>query len=259
MVNDMSADMGWTRKIKYAIENDLFVLLYQPITDSDGLLHAYEALIRMRGDEGELITPAGFLPAAERFGLIADVDRWVISNVMQFAAQQSSSDAMLFNINLSAQSITTPDLLDFISEQLRQSGVESHRFTFEIAETTAISNLAEAIDFITGLQRLGCKTALDDFGTGYASFAYLKELPIDYVKIAGPFIENIEHDELSTVMVRSMHEIIIAMGKQSVAEYVESAEALRMLQLIGIDLMQGYYLGRQAERLSYRPGESVLT
>jgi diguanylate cyclase (GGDEF)-like protein/PAS domain S-box-containing protein len=245
-VDGMSADMGWARRIKEAIENDGFVLVFQPIVDSaSGKTHGFEALVRMVGSDGELISPAGFLPAAERFGLIVDIDRWVIHSAIRQLRKEPllSSDCHL-SINLSPPSVEAYSTLDYIHTQLLDTGVDPTRLTFEITETTAITKLSQAVSLLDGLAALGCKSALDDFGTGYSSFAYLKEFPVDYVKIDGSFVQNIDSDKLNRVMVTAMTEVAHAMGKRTVAEFVETQEVAEVLREIGVDLQQGYHLGR---------------
>jgi diguanylate cyclase (GGDEF)-like protein/PAS domain S-box-containing protein len=245
-VEGMSADMGWARRIKEAIEEDGFTLAYQPIMRSaDGETHSYEALIRMYDKDGALISPAGFLPAAERFGLMVELDRWVIRHaIAALRSLQQRQPGLMLNINLSAPSVETPGILDTVREELALSGVAACSLVFEITETTAITKLAQAVELLEGLKALGCATALDDFGTGYSSFAYLKELPVDYVKIDGSFVQNLDCDRLNQVMVRSMHDVAHAMGKYSVAEFVETAEVMQTLRDIGVDYQQGYYLGK---------------
>lgn len=245
-VEGMSADMGWARRIKEAIESDGFTLAYQPIVRSvDSGVHSYEVLIRMNGSDGELISPAGFLPAAERFGLMVELDRWVIRHAIRaLRAMQQKRPELALNINLSAPSMETPDILDTVREQLQEHAVDARCLVFEITETTAITKLSQAVEVLDGLKALGCGTALDDFGTGYSSFAYLKELPVDYVKIDGSFVQNLDRDRLNQVMVRSMHDVAHAMGKRSVAEFVETEAVRQLLNEIGVDYQQGYYLGK---------------
>jgi diguanylate cyclase (GGDEF)-like protein/PAS domain S-box-containing protein len=245
-VEGMSADMGWARRIKQAIECDGFVLVFQPIVDSStGSVYSFEALIRMVGASSELIPPAGFLTAAERFGLITEIDRWVIRSAIKRLCHEPlfSSDCHL-SINLSAASVEAPSTLDYIHSQLKDTGVDPSRLTFEITETTAITKLSQAVTLLHGLSALGCESALDDFGTGYSSFAYLKELPVDYVKIDGSFVQNLDSDMLNRVMVTAMSEVAHAMGKRTVAEFVETQQVADALKGIGVDLQQGYHHGK---------------
>ena len=245
-VEGMSADMSWARRIKEAIENDGFVLVFQPIIDSQsGRIYSFESLIRMYGADGALISPAGFLPAAERFGLIIDLDRWVIrSAIKQLQTEPLLSSDCHLSINLSGPSVEASSTLDFIHSQLKDTGVDPSRLTFEITETTAITKLSQAVSLLDGLEAMGCESALDDFGTGYSSFAYLKELPVDYVKIDGSFVQNIDSDMLNRVMVMAMTEVAHAMGKRTVAEFVENDKVAAVLKEIGVDLQQGYHHGK---------------
>lgn len=245
-VEGMSADMSWARRIKEAIEEDGFVLVFQPIIDSlSGEVYSFEALIRMHGVDGALISPAGFLPAAERFGLILDLDRWVIrSAIKQLQNEPLRSSDCHLSINLSGSSVEASTTLDYIHAQIKDTGVDPSRLTFEVTETTAITKLSQAVSMLDGLDALGCESALDDFGTGYSSFAYLKELPVNYVKIDGSFVQNIDNDMLNRVMVMAMTEVAHAMGKRTVAEFVESKEVADVLKEIGVDLQQGYHHGK---------------
>lgn len=242
----MSEDMGWAARIKSAIDQNLFVIACQPILDTQTkAIQHYEVLLRMRGDDGSLILPAGFLPSADRFGLMRAVDRWVIQNAIEILGKSIDKGKIIhFAINLSAKSLEEPDTFDVITAALEKNGVQPTSVTFEITENIAIANLSAAVEFLNKLRALGCKTALDDFGVGYSSFAYLKDLPIDYVKIDGSFVKNLQNDMLHITMVRSMNDIAHAMGLKTVAEYVDSADCLEKLQEIGIDLVQGFYMGK---------------
>lgn len=239
------ADMGWTRRIKQALEHNGFLVAIQPIVSiRRKQVSGYELLLRMRGENGEIIAPSSFITAAERFGLISSIDRWVVRRALALLAGQHIEPGMRLSINLSAVSIGDNELLELIGREIRQRGIEAHRLTFELTETAAMNDLAAAIDFLARLQALGCATALDDFGVGYSSFAYLKDLPVDYVKIDGSFVRDIVSDGVQLAMVKSMNEIARAMGKQTVAEFVENEDVLRMLGEIGVDYAQGYFTGR---------------
>ena len=245
-MTSMHADMGWARRIKQAIENDRFVLASQPIASTDTLIvSSYEVLLRMRGDSDEFVMPAGFLPSAERFGLMLDIDRWVIDHaISSLAALRYSTPLLRYSVNLSAKAVCDSGILDFIKELLVRYRVEPSAVTFEITENVAIGNMSLAAQFMEQLRALGCLTALDDFGVGYSSFAYLKDLPVDYVKIDGSFVKNIETNALHRAMVKSMNEVAHAVGKKTVAEFVENERSLVMLREIGVDYVQGYYIGK---------------
>lgn len=234
-------EMGWARRIKRAIKEDRFVLYAQPIKHTrSGALAASEVLIRMVGDDGELIMPNAFIPAAERFGLMPEVDRWVIRHALAISAKQG----LPLSINLSGTTVADPALADFIAEQINAHGVRPDRLVFEVTETAAIANLADTAQVLSTLQSLGCQTALDDFGSGMSSFGYLRELPVNWVKIDGRFVKDIHNSAVDRAMVRAMHDIAHTLGKSTVAEFVENEASLAILQDLGIDYAQGYHLGR---------------
>lgn len=245
-VNSMSLDMGWSARIKAAIEGGKFALACQPILDTRKRdVVAYEVLVRMLGDNNEIIMPSGFLPAAERFGLAAQIDRWVIVNAIETLARVRQGDPRTrFSVNLSAQTIATPEICDVIRARLAETGLDPAALTFEITETMAISDLKAASELLLELRRLGCKTALDDFGVGMSSFSYLRELPVDYVKIDGRFVRSLATNEVDQAMVKAMNDIAHAMGKQTVAECVEDEDTVLCLADLGVDFSQGYHLGR---------------
>ena len=245
-MTSMHADMGWARRIKEAIETDQFVLVCQPIVFTDTLsVSSYEVLLRLRGANEEFVMPAGFLPSAERFGLMLDIDRWVIEHALaSLAALHKHSPLLRYSVNLSAMAVCDVGILGFIKELLVRFGVAPSAITFEITENVAIGNMKVAVQFMEQLRVLGCCTALDDFGVGYSSYAYLKDLPVDYVKIDGSFVKNIETNALHRAMVKSMNEVAHAVGKKTVAECVESERCLVMLREIGVDCVQGYHVGK---------------
>jgi diguanylate cyclase (GGDEF)-like protein/PAS domain S-box-containing protein len=245
-VASMSLDMGWSRRIREAIEHDRFVLAYQPIVSTrTRRVAAYEVLIRMREASGELIMPAGFLATAERFGHSLDIDRWVIVHAIEaLAAQRALQPDLRFAINLSAQTLNNPAICDLIQERIAAAGIDPAALTFEITETVAITDLAAATGLLARLRALGCRSALDDFGAGMSSFAYLKELPVDIVKIDGRFVKHIESNAVDQAMVRAMNDIAHTLGKETVAEFVGTEAAFRKLVELGVDYGQGYHLGR---------------
>jgi EAL domain-containing protein (putative c-di-GMP-specific phosphodiesterase class I) len=241
----MSEDMGWARRIRDAIEQDQFCLACQPIMElNSGEIYRQEVLLRMRDEDGGLILPAGFLSSAERFGLMRTIDKWVVNHAVEYLGQQLKRNPRLhFSINLSAESVGESAMLEVITNALLRNEVPPTAVTFEITETVAIANLDAAVEFLTQLRNLGCQTALDDFGVGYSSFAYLKDLPVDCVKIDGSFVRDIHRDKLQLAMVRSMNDIAHAMGKATIAEFVDNNDCMRMLKDMGVDFIQGYYVG----------------
>ncbi|UCC55843.1 MAG: EAL domain-containing protein [Gammaproteobacteria bacterium] len=245
----MAADMGWAARVREMLEHDRFQLVYQPIVStSSGHVHDYEVLVRMICDDGQLILPGGFMPAAERFGLIHSVDRWIVKRaIRQLSSLHAQGQQNSFSINLSGKAFEDITLLPLIQEMLADTGLEPSWVTFEITETAAIANLAAAEKFIGALKDIGCQFALDDFGSGFSSFAYLKHLPVDKLKIDGGFVKGMAHSMVDQAMVESMNQIAHALGKQTIAECVENEETLQLLKEMGIDRAQGNYIGRPRE------------
>jgi len=228
------------------LEHDRFQLVYQPIVNiEDNAVLDYEVLVRMVCNDGQLILPGGFMPAAARFGLIHSVDRWIVRRaISQLAGLHAKGRQTSFSINLSGKAFEDESLLPMIREQLDTLGLDPSYLTFEITETAAIANLAAAEEFITALKDIGCQFALDDFGSGFSSFAYLKHLPVDKLKIDGAFVKGMAHSAVDQAMVESMNQVAHALGKQTVAECVENGETLQILKEMGVDRAQGNYIGR---------------
>ncbi len=237
--------MEWVSRIEDALLHDRFVLFAQPIVRIDGKpvhgLHC-EFLLRMQGEQPGLISPARFMPAAERYHLAARVDRWVVTHALQWMAKHQGRIEQC-SINLSGQSLGDPVFMEFVLQSLSHSTLNCDKVCFEITETAAIGNLQTAHHFIDTLRRRGCKFSLDDFGSGLSSFAYLRNLPVDILKIDGQFVKDIAHDPVSFAMVKSIHEIGCLMGKQTVAEFVESQAIVDQLREIGVHYAQGYAVG----------------
>lgn len=242
---DMAADMGWAARVRQTLEQDRFHLMYQPIMSlADGQSHDYEVLVRMHCDDGHVILPGGFLPAAERFGLIHSVDRWVVSKAIVELARLHAMDHRIgFSINLSGRAFEDVTLLPLIRDLLRDTALNPARVTFEITETAAIANLSAAINFISALKDLGCHFALDDFGAGFSSFIYLKHLPVDKLKIDGSFVQGLTDGVVDQAMVQSMNQVAHALGKITIAEFVENQQTLDLLKHYGVDFVQGYHVG----------------
>ncbi|MBT8116579.1 MAG: EAL domain-containing protein, partial [Gammaproteobacteria bacterium] len=243
---DMAADMGWATQVRAMLEHDRFQLAYQPIVSTlDGEVLDYEVLVRMICDDGQIILPGGFMPAAERFGLIHSVDRWIVRRAIeQLRDMHARGQLASFSINLSGKAFEDSTLLPMISELLASTGLDPSYVTFEITETAAIANLAAAEEFISALKDIGCQFALDDFGSGFSSFAYLKHLPVDKLKIDGAFVKGMAHSSVDQAMVESMNQVAHALGKETVAECVENEETLRILRDMGVDRAQGHFIGR---------------
>ncbi len=232
--------------IRKALLEKRFFLEFQPVVDLyNGSISHYEALIRMRGDETDGLGPAEFIPVAERMGLIHSIDLWVVNEAIDFLAHLPADQAdVSLAINLSSVAFKDDTLLPAIKEKLEINWIDAKRITFEITETAAVENFESTRQLILQIRALGCKFALDDFGAGFCSFNYLKTFPVDYVKIDGQFIRNLINDETDQVLVKSMVEIATKLGKKTIAEYVESVEIIDKLKEIGIDLGQGYVLGK---------------
>jgi diguanylate cyclase (GGDEF)-like protein/PAS domain S-box-containing protein len=240
----------WADRIRVALESDAFVLLAQPIVDTrTGAVVHQELLLRMRADDGGLVPPGAFLPTAERFGLMPRIDRWVLSRAIGLVAEAPA--APRFAVNLSARSLDDRSLARFIAEELDHRGVAADRLVLEVTETAAMANMQDARRLATALRELGCGLALDDFGTGFASFHYLKQMPFRSVKIAGEFVRDIERSPENRLLVEAIVRVAHGMGLETVAEEVDTEDALATIAELGVDLAQGYHLGRPAplERL----------
>ena len=236
-------DIGWTRRIKQALEDDMFVIACQPIKNAAGETCHHEILLRMQDEEGNIIMPSGFIPPAERFGLMPSIDRWVIHHAVLLLKYASKFTPEL-SVNLSAASFRDESIIDYITEKIDETNIDASRLTFEITETVAMTDLSMTAHNLQRLQELGCQTSLDDFGAGYASYAYLKDLPVHFVKIDGSFITGLVHNKLNREIVQSMHNIAHIMGKQTIAEFVETEETARILTNMGVDYLQGHYIGK---------------
>jgi len=243
-----SADVGWMTKLRDALDNDLFELRFQPIVCiSTGNTTHHEVLLRLPGENGKLIGPDAFLPAAVRFGLMAEIDSWMIINAAAAYAQYSKENPRLkLSVNLSANAFETEDLAAYVKECFAKHGVPPQDVIFEITESLAVRHHNYVESQITALRKMGCQLALDDFGTGYSSFSYLQRLEVDYIKIDGSFIRELVKNPVDQKMVRLIAEIGREAGMKTVAEYVQSGPALVLLNELGVDLAQGYYIGRPA-------------
>jgi diguanylate cyclase (GGDEF)-like protein len=242
-------EMNWAGKIDQALENDYFVLYRQTIIPLQSKLNGaehYELLIRMRGNNGEIYNPGSFIPAAERYHRMQDIDHWVIHSAFDFLATQNDKNIHFISINLSGQSLGDESLFEFVSKHLKQTDVNPESICFEITETSAISNFNVAVKFIKRIKLLGCKFALDDFGSGLSSFSYLKSLPVDYLKIDGSFVKNMINDPMDKTIVEAINAVAHKAGMKTIAEYVESVEIQECLREIGVDYAQGYAIGKPA-------------
>ena len=236
----------WEKRIREALNRDGFVLFLQPIMDiRQNCIIGHEALLRMINEKGEIVAPSDFLDIAERFGLINDIDRWVVSRAIHLIQKlQQDNKPTYLEVNLSGRSFADKQLLPLIRNELAATGIDTATLIFEITETSVIENMAAAQLFIAELKSLGCRFALDDFGIGFSSFNYLKHLPVDYLKIDGSFIRNLAHDTVDQHLVKAMVEVARGLGKKTTAEFVENEETLRLLREYGVDYAQGYHVGK---------------
>lgn len=251
----MTTDIGWSQRVKQAIREDRFYLVYQPIQGirPDKVEH-YEVLLRLPTESGEVVMPPVFLPVAQRFGLLAEIDRWVIRHALETLARfRSEGRDIRFSINLSAQGLEDAGLLDLVRELLREHELPPDSLVFEITEQTAVRHLDDAQHVLQGLIGLGCRLALDDFGKGFSSLSYLKQLPVEFIKIDGDFVCNLGNDPIDQAMVRSIVQIAQALGKRTIAEFVQDARAVQLLREAGVDYLQGHFIGRPAEDLPQLP------
>jgi diguanylate cyclase (GGDEF)-like protein/PAS domain S-box-containing protein len=242
---EMRSRLSWGERISNALDKGLFELHFQGVYRAeDGSLSHLEALIRMIDERnpGQLIMPVHFIPLAEKSGRIIDIDRWVIREVLRMLAESPAIPSIA--VNLSGRSLSEPGLPQFIGNELREKEVNPSRLIVEITETAAVSDLHDAQRMIEALRNLGCGVCLDDFGVGFASFAYLKHLNVDTIKIDGIFIRDLPSDPDNQIFVQAMVSVALGLGKSVVAEYVEDGKTLALLRQFGVDLVQGYHLDR---------------
>lgn len=245
------AETSWIQRIKNAIAEDKFELYCQEIININSEYptpKTVELLIRLNNND-EVIFPDSFIPTAERYNLMPMIDEWVISNTFDFIKsynKKHNSDIRVA-INLSGQSLSEDSVLNLITNKLRKNKqLKKELICFEITETAAIANMSKAIEFIANIKQMGCKFSLDDFGSGLSSFSYLKNMPVDNIKIDGIFIREIHNDPTNKIFVESIHNISKIMGIKTTAEYVENEEILECIKSIGIDYAQGYHISKPA-------------
>ena len=266
-----NGEMQWVSRITQALGEDQFVLFGQPISKIDPIAKArdsvqllvwqpgdeplpqppasdshLEVLVRMLDDDGATIPPGAFLPAAERYNLSSKIDKWVVQATFDWLICDPDrlDKVSCCSINLSGNSLGEDNFVDFVVGELERTEIPAHKICFEITETAAITRLGSATRLISKLKELGCRFALDDFGSGLSSFGYLKNLPVDFLKIDGQFIRDIVTDPIDFSMVKSINEIGQIMGKQTIAEFVENDEILERLRELGVDYAQGYGVGK---------------
>jgi len=227
-------DLASIEKIRHALNNEHFELFYQPVFNIKGdvpVLEHCEILLRVKHEDGELHSPEDFIPLAEKYNLMSGIDRWVVSHVVDWIElHQDTTELPRLLINLSALSYTDETFLAFLTKKLKNTSIDPSRLAFEITETAAVDNMSQAASFFKRIGEFGCKFALDDFGTGFSTFAYLKQLPIDYLKIDGSLVRNICNDPIDREMVDVINQVGHIVGAQTIAEYVENDDITRLLK-----------------------------
>ena len=243
VLEQRQVEMQWATRVKHAIEKKDIILFAQEIISlQNGFGSHYEILSRMRQDDGTYILPDSFIPAAERYDVIVDIDKYVVENVFTRVYENRIPEDMMLSINISGNSICDKSFMKFVLDLAADMKLKTSNFCFEITETAAIANFTGALKFIEALHEVGFLFSLDDFGSGVSSFGYLKQLPIDYLKIDGFFVKDMVDDPIDAAMVSAINEIGHRMGIKTIAEFVESEDILKDLRKLGVDYAQGYHI-----------------
>lgn len=244
-IHQSHQELAWFERMQNAIANDDLQLWQQPVFNHNKGQECYrEILVRHVGENGQITEPKEFMPAIERFGLAESLDRWVIESLFSWLRQQDNHTHRVYSINLSGQSVTKPAFLDYVLQQFATFQIPYDRICFEITENEIIRDLSSAQKFMRLLRENGCLFALDDFGKGLTSFAYLKDLPFDYIKIDGQFVKGLNDDKINEAIVKSVVYIAQTINKTTIAEHVEDAHTLETLSQLGVNLFQGHHLAR---------------
>jgi diguanylate cyclase (GGDEF)-like protein/PAS domain S-box-containing protein len=240
-------EMRWISRLTEALEQDRFVLYSQPIAPvREERNPKAEILIRLLEADGSFANPGEFIPAAERYNLMPYIDRWVVRNTLKYEREMRERNGHFetYCINLSAASVVDDSFLEYVIRMFEETDADPSAFCFELTETTAVENLSRAVGFMTRLKKMGVTFALDDFGNGFSSFAYLKTLPVDYLKIDGSYVQDIDRDPIDRAMVEAVNNIGHVMGMQTIAEFVSNSEIRRILEEMGVDYVQGFEIAR---------------
>jgi len=255
---DMDIEISRTRiqqkvRIQKALEEGRFIPWFQPILNlRDNKVHHYEALARMQGEEGKIVFPNEFIDTAERFGMIGAIDRIITEKTMRLQAEMGRKGRHYsFAMNLSGKNLGDEELLSFLQSKIEETGADPNHLAFEITETAAVQDLGKAVKFISTLKSMGCKFSLDDFGVGFTSFVYLREMQVDNIKIDGSFVKKLHENPDDQFIVKAIVGVAKGMGIETVAEFVEKEETLKLLREFGVDYAQGYFIGK--------PGSELLT
>jgi diguanylate cyclase (GGDEF)-like protein len=245
-VKRMHKELSWVADIQNSLKDNRFKLYVQPIHTSLGAqpeIRMYEVLLRLKDDEGNISSPGNYIPAAERFGLMRDVDQWVIEQVIRALHKIGDTSDLCLFVNLSANTLSDKNFCDNVLQMIKDYEVDGNSICFEITETNAIRNIPQTADFIAALKQSNCFFALDGFGAGISSFSYLKDLPVDYLKIDGSLITDIHNSNINLAMVAAINEIGNVMNIKTIAEHVENETILKRLHNIGINFAQGFHFG----------------
>lgn len=249
----MHAKLRWEQRIRQALDENGFILHYQPVFKliTRHVSH-YEVLLRMHDEDGGLILPGAFLDIAERFGMIREIDRWVLKNAIQVQGESCrKGEPVCLAINLSGRHFGDQQVLEWIREFIQESAADPSMLIFEVTETAAVENVNQAVRFTDSLHALGCRIALDDFGIGFSSFHYLKHLTVDMIKLDGSFVRQLARDKFDRVFIKAMSDMAHGLGITSTAEFIETEEVIDILIELGVDMGQGYYLARPSARFTF--------
>lgn len=244
----------WRQRIEQALTNNRFVLHFQPImTLQDDRISHYEVLVRMQDYNGKLIAPAPFIKVAERTGLISDIDHWVIRAALTYVRKLGfRGQGLHFSLNLSAFAFSDQRLLPLLTELSRDNNLITENIILEITETAALQDFSTACEMIARIKKMGYSFALDDFGVGFSSFYYLQQLPVDYIKIDGSFVQGLAQNPNNQTLIKAITDVAKGFGIKTIAEYVEDEDTLRLLRTYNVDFAQGYFIGRPDELLLYQ-------
>lgn len=243
---NMQSKIHWEERIRWALRENRFELYYQPVVETaSGLVTHYEVLLRMQSEDGEMIAPGAFIDTAERFGLIREIDHWVVDNAIKTQAESIKiHKPVSLAINLSGKHFGNAAMLEYIQQAIATYGADPQSLMFEVTETEAVENLSKAREFIDALRDIGCKFALDDFGIGFSSFHYLRNLPVDYIKIDGSFVRNLHVDGDDRLFVKAIVDLAKGLKISCIAEFVENSHIIDILSELGVKLGQGYYIAK---------------
>jgi len=260
-LQERHGEMQWVSRLTRALDKDQFTLYFQPIIPCANKSRHYtylEILVRLIDDDGTVIAPGAFLHAAEKYNMVSSIDRWVIENSMAWLAETEKSDGrpITISINLSGQTIGSPDMLKFIIDKMEETGAPAEQIIFEVTETAAIENITSATSFMLTLRGCGFRFSLDDFGSGLSSFTYLKKLPVDFLKIDGAFVRDILSDPVDYAMVRSINELGQLLGKETIAEFVETTGLADELERMGVNYVQGYAFAKPRPLINHTQNQA---